>query len=315
MRADLLDRLTLVCPACTWKKGHPAALRLERGDAVGGEIRDGALRCVKCSEQYPILQGVAVLVVDGWRRVAAETQDVEDPVRLAGPHLLAHFGDLLPEGDRAGLRLGDCWPRLGELPVDGVAVDLACSLGRAVRGLARRAAFALGCESSFVTARLARSIAAAGRAPVRLVEEGTRSRTPEADLAALGGGDFEFVVADPDLPPVAPGRASLALAAHCLERQQDPQSLLRRADALLAPGGRLAVCSPWTFWEDTGPKGAWPVSEDAPVRETLARFLATLGHSLESDADLLLVLREHARLEQVVRPQLLVFRREGRPRG
>jgi uncharacterized protein YbaR (Trm112 family) len=308
VRADLLDRVLLVCPPCTWKRGHPAALRLERGDARDGEILDGALRCVRCSEPYPILQGVAVLVPDGWRRVAAETQEVEDPLVLAGPHLLAHFGDLLAEGDRAGLRLGDCWQRLAALEAPGLAVDLACSLGRAVLGLAKRAPFALGCESSFVTARLARSFAAAGRAPVRLVEEGANARVVEADLAPVLGGEFEFVVGDPDMPPVAPGRAGFVLAAHCLERQGDPAGFLRRADGLLDPGGRLAVCSPWSWWEEGAARLA-TLGGAAGSRAAVEGFVGGLGRRLLATEDLTLVLREHARLEQVVRPELLVFGR------
>ncbi|MCK6478740.1 MAG: hypothetical protein HUU06_02545 [Planctomycetaceae bacterium] len=309
MRPDLLDRVQLTCPDCTWRRGTPAALRLERSDGGAEEILEGALRCVKCGDRYPVVQGVAVLVPDGWRKVAQETGEVEDPLRALGPHLLAHYGDLLAEGERRDLHLGDFWRRLGDLPVEGLAVDLGASAGRAALGLSRRAGFTLALESSFLTARLCRGILRDGRAPVRLVEEGAFERVVEADLGGLLPGPLEVVVADPDRPPLPPGIAGLVLAANLLERQSDPAAFLERAAALAGPGGRLAVASPWTWWEEHAPRSRWIGGGVERTRDALVRILAERGFDLEREEDLLLVLREHARLEQVVRPRLVLARR------
>ena len=309
MQSDLLDRVQLTCPDCTWRKGAPAALRLERREGAGGEIRDGALQCVRCGDKYPIVDGVAVLVPDGWRKVAQETHEVEDPLALLGPHLLAHYGDLLPTADREGLDLGDCWPRLGDLPVEGLAVDLAASAGRAALGLSRRAGFTLAVEPSFVTARLTRSLLREGRAPVRIVEEGAFERTVEADLAPLRAGPLEVVVGDPERPPLPPGIAGLVLAAHLVERQPDPEAFLRRAASLAGAGGRFAVASPWSWWEEKVPRDRWLGGGVERSRDALVRVLGECGLAVEAEEDLRLVLREHARLEQVVRPHLVLARR------
>jgi SAM-dependent methyltransferase len=310
VRADLLDRVQLVCPSCTWKRETPAAVRIDRTDGGKTDIREGALKCVRCSEVYPIVQGVAVLASEGYRRVAQETAEVEDPLRLLGPHPLAHFGDLLPAADRAGLDLGDFWPRLSALPASGLAVDLSCSVGRAALGLSGRAAFTVGMDTSFVTVRLARSIAASGRAPVRVVEEGAFERTTEADTSGLGAGPLEFVVAEPDRPPLPPGIAGFVLAASLLERQGDPEGFVRRAASLLKPGGTLAVASPYTWWEEQVPREGWLGKGAERTRDALVALLGSLGHGILEEADLLLVLREHARLEQRARPHLVVSRRE-----
>ena len=299
MRADLLDRVQLVCPSCTWRRESPAAVRLDRTDGGKEEIRDGTLRCVRCRETYPIVQGVAILAAEGHRRVAQETHEVEDPLRLVGPHALAHYGDLLPPADREGLPLGDFWPRLAALPADGLAVDLSCSVGRATLGL----------DASFLTARLARDLAASGKAPVRVVAEGAFERTLEADVSPLLGGALEFVVAEPDLPPLPPGIAGFVLAANLIERQGDPEGFLRRSASLLAPGGSLAVASPYTWWEEHAPREAWIGRGEERTRDALVALLRSFGHEVEEEADLTLVLREHARLEQVVRPHLVRTRR------
>ena len=309
MRRDLLERVQLTCPDCTWGKEVPAALRLERGGGEGEEVREGSLRCVRCGDRYPIVDGVAVLVPDGWRKVAQETHEVEDPLRLLGPHLLSHYGDLLPEGERAGLGLGDFWRRLGDLPVEGLAGDLAASAGRAALGLSRRAGFTLAVEPSFVTARLARSILREGRAPVRIVEEGAFERVVEADLGALRPGPIEVVVGDPDRPPLPPGIAGLVLAANLVERQADPEAFLRRAASLAGAGGRFAVASPWSWWEEQVPRARWLGGGVERSRDALVRILGQCGFRVEIEEDLRLVLREHARLEQVARPLLVVGRR------
>ena len=309
MRADLLDRVQLVCPSCTWKQGSPAALRLDRGDpGPGGEIREGSLRCVRCGAGYPIVHGVAVLVPDGHRRVAQELAAVDDPLRSLGPHPLAHYADLIPEADRAGVALGDFWPRLAALPAKGLAVDLSCSAGRALLGLGGTAGFALGVESSFVAARVAREIAATGRASLRIVDEGTFVRTVEVAVPAPPAGRVEVVVADAERPPLAPGIAGLVLAANLLERQGDPAGFVKRAASLLAPGGTLAIASPFAWWEETVPREAWLGNGDERARDALVRLLGEIGHAVVEEADLVLVLRESARLEQIVRPHLVVSR-------
>jgi SAM-dependent methyltransferase len=309
MRPDLLDRVQLVCPSCTWKRESPAAVRLDRTDGGKDDIRDGTLKCVRCGEVYPIIQGVAMMAAEGHRRVAQETHEVEDPLRLVGPHPLAQYGDLLPVAERKGLAMGDFWPRLAALPASGLAVDLSCSVGRASLGISRSAAFTLAMDASFVTARLARSVAATGRVPLRIVEEGAFERIVQVDVSPLLGGAVEFVVAEPDRPPLPPGIAGFVLAANLLERQGDPEGFVRRAASLLAPGGSLAVASPYTWWEEHAPREAWIGKGVERSRDALVALLAGLGHTVEEEADLLLVLREHARLEQRVRPHLVRSKR------
>ncbi len=309
MRADLLDRVQLVCPDCTWNRGIPAAVRIDRTDGGTSDIREGTLKCVRCAEVYPIVQGVAMLASEGYRRVAQESAEVDDPLRLVGPHPLAHFGDLLAPGERLGITPGDFWARLAGLPAEGLAVDLSCSVGRAALGLSGRAAYTLAMDASFVTVRLARSIAASGRAPVRVVEEGAFERILEADTSGLGGGPLEFVVAEADRPPLPPDIAGFVLAANLLERQGDPEGFVRRSASLLRRGGTLAVASPYTWWEEQVPRDGWLGKGTERTRDALAALLRELGHEIVEEADLVLVLREHARLEQVARPHLVVSRR------
>jgi SAM-dependent methyltransferase len=248
---------------------------------------------------------------DGHRRVAQELAAVDDPLRSLGPHPLAQFGDLLPAADREGLRLGDFWPRLAALPAKGLAVDLSCSAGRALLGLGRTAGFALGIESSFVAARIARDVAAAGRAALRIVEEGAFAREAVAEVPLPPPGRVEVVVADPERPPLAPGIAGFVLAANLLERQGDPAGFVRRSASLLAPGGILAIASPFAWWEETVPREAWLGRGEERARDALLRLLREIGHEVVEEADLELVLRESARVEQIVRPHLVVSKSRG----
>ncbi len=84
---------------------------------------------------------------------------------------------------------------------------------------------------------------------------------------------------------------------------------MRRAASLLAPGGSLAVASPYTWWEEHAPREAWIGKGEVRTRDALVALLGELGHAVEEEADLVLILREHARLEQVARPHLVRSKR------
>jgi SAM-dependent methyltransferase len=186
-------------------------------------------------------------------------------------------------------------------------VDLDASVGRAALGLSASADLVLACGPSFVTARFARGLARRRSVTLRLVEEGDFAEDFEVDLGDLPAGDVEFVVADPECPPVAPQRAGLVLCANLLERQSEPPRLLDRCADLLAPGGLLALASPWAWWTRHKTEVSWPPGGRRSA-DAVLELLAARGHVLEERRDLELVLRDHARLEQHVRPELIVTR-------
>jgi SAM-dependent methyltransferase len=279
---------------------------VDRGDPVDGDLLDGELRCVTCRERYPVVQGVGILVPQGYRHVANETSEEQELLQLLVPHLLAHYGDLIEGNQRNSFTDSTFWRDLGALEASGVAVDLDASVGRAALGLSRSADLVLACEPSYVTARFARSMVRQGRTTVRLVDEGTFGEDFEVDVSPLLGGDVEFIVADPNRPPVAPQRANFVLAANLLERQPDPEGFLDRCNDILARDGRLALASPWSWWKQRKTEVTWP---EPGVRTADAVLERLAGHDVVERRDLHLVLRDHARLEQVLRPELLVTRK------
>ena len=63
MRLSHFRALTPICPVCRAHDGVDAAVAVhEVTDEAGGHILQGRLRCVRCTRDYPIIDGIPVLV-------------------------------------------------------------------------------------------------------------------------------------------------------------------------------------------------------------------------------------------------------------
>jgi methionine biosynthesis protein MetW len=127
-------------------------------------------------------------------------------------------------------------------------LDLGCAAGALGAGLTRRGAEVVGIELDPHYASVA-----AGR------------------LARVVNADVEQALARDDL-----GRFDCVVAADVLEHLVDPWAALRRAAALLEPGGTVVISLPnvrffETFWQ-LGVRGRWPRREQGIFDSTHLRW-------------------------------------------
>lgn len=218
--------------------------------------------------------------------------------RLLDEYLLFHYGDpaeVLPwecgPHDALGFPMRSVTALLDTTPRDR-ALDLGCAVGRSAFELSRfcREVVAVDYSHRFIAA--AETLRTAGSLLYSCCEEGARSRQLTA-RPPDGCHPERIAFEQGDAMNLRPGLGEFDLvhAANLLCRLPDPARLLRRLPSLVRPGGTLIITTPCTWLEEFTAPAHWPPGTTLDwLRESLAPHF-----SLEKQADLPFLIREHAR--------------------
>ena len=231
----------------------------------------------------------------------------EDP-KILSEYLLFHYGtaeEILPgnEGPRDAL----FFPVRSVtelLPPDQAqvnrALDVGCAVGRSAFELARVAGKVHAVDFSRAFIEAAQGVAAERAISFSYAVEGeitqpSTARVPEG----IDPHRIEFRVGDAMNLPVEWSNFDVVHAANLICRLPEPRRFLDRLPDLVAPGGTLLLCTPWSWLETFTPRDKWlgghaggPHSFDA-LQEILSPYF-----ELEFRKDLPFLIREHARKYQ-----------------
>jgi SAM-dependent methyltransferase/uncharacterized protein YbaR (Trm112 family) len=288
-RADLPELLPLICPAC---RRHS-----ERGLELSSLVLEGdKLRCQGCGREYPIIDGIPVLLRNPEPfALLGELDDPAAPVTAAAgpdgaplPHALAQLSSYLG-GYESGFE--ELAAKLRGRPRVARALELGCGVGRGLLDLADGAGLVVGLDRSGPMLRAANKLFQHGE--LRYFRRIIGRNYAQAIIRATPLRNVELLCGDALDPPFAPGTFGRVAALNLLDNVRSPRALLHHLHLLAAPDAELLLSSPYAWRDgivDEGERlgGADP---DQAVREELV----SLGWTIEDDCDVNWTLRHDAR--------------------
>lgn len=295
------ERADLRCPRCRSTEGS-ASIRWGRCSRKDGdEVLDGVLVCESCAGEFPVEEGVAIIL----RQPDVITYPGPPDPDL-GSYVWADFlatsnktpawcaatAPLIPDPPAVDLLL----PRLGR---SDRVLDMGCGVGGASFAVAEHADFVLGCDLRPGRVKLAIDLRRNGRATAAIRTEAPYTRELEVEVAAVDNADF--IVADALDPPLAPYDWSAVILNNLWDVVPRVDWLLGQTDALTKPGGWLLVTSPYQFASD-----AFVTPADPPA--DLRARLEHAGYTLTHEEERTWILRDSSRRHFVYRLDVIVAR-------
>jgi SAM-dependent methyltransferase len=241
---------------------------------------------VACQREYPIVDGIPLLVADIQRNIGATLLHMLlrsdlDPATLSalndagGPEseldrLLRHWShygadhwgdqdpDPFPRTPRAAPVVG-LWDRTLKVGFPlGTAIDLGCAVGRGTFHLASISSdLVLGLDLNFTMLRMAAQILRTGvaRYPVRRLGMvyGWREHAVQVGSAQR----VDFWMADAVALPFTSTSLGFVGSMNLIDCLADPGRHLLELGRVLAPGGILAMASPFDWAPHVTPVEAW----------------------------------------------------------
>ncbi|MFT6145630.1 MAG: SAM-dependent methyltransferase [Myxococcota bacterium] len=261
----------------------------EISDEDNAHIIAGRLRCSRCTRDYPIIDGIPVILANlrSWIPDHLDAITQRDDLSAsalallgegAGPgslfdtrrsHLSSygwgHWGDVAPEsvpghGVPGGLvtALNAGLSNLTE-PVTGIIIDSGCAVGRSAFELAKRYpdALVVGVDVSFSFLKVAAHALRTGtvRYPVRRVGIVYDEHTFTPPLP--GSERVDFWCADAQAFPVPAGTASMVTSLNVIDCVPSPRAHLEAIRDVLTLDGHAILATPFDWSPSATPMDEW----------------------------------------------------------
>jgi SAM-dependent methyltransferase/uncharacterized protein YbaR (Trm112 family) len=279
-----------VCPVCRGE-GESAPLLVDTVvQGTEAELLEGVIRCSRCRREYPVLDGIPMLVPTIRHHVQHNAaailyrDDLSSVVEsilgdCAGPgseydilrqHLSNycsdHWGDLDPQATEPERVSSGAIHRLLErvLPLNpeglgaGPVLDLGCSVGRSSFELAARTdGLVLGVDLNFSMLRVASRALRTGRIRYPRRRVGVVYDRREFDVDLVGSDRVDFWHCDVTALPFAEASFPQVLSLNLIDCLQDPRGHLVALRQVLRAGGTALLCTPFDWSTAATPMESW----------------------------------------------------------
>ena len=317
MKREHFERLKPVCPRCRRISGSETPLAI--GSVLQGKtgvITQGILLCsdVQCRSEYPIIDGIPI-IVDDLRTYVSQNilpvmwrSDLEPEIEsllgdCCGPssafnahrqnlssYTFDHYGDLDPdERDNAPLAPGSILNvarkslELAAPVVNGPILDIGCSVGRTTFELA--ACFdelVLGIDLGFDMLRTAARVLRQGVVSYPRRRVGMAYDRREFAVEPDGSGRVDFWACDATAIPFPVSSFSLAASFNVIDCVGSPLDHLQSIERVLIPGGQALLATPYDWSVTATPVESWlgghsQRSEKNGASETVLKSLLAGG--------------------------------------
>jgi SAM-dependent methyltransferase/uncharacterized protein YbaR (Trm112 family) len=303
LRKDILEKITLICPACRrLEKDAKVQHALEVKEVYHTEgqfILEGFLVCPndECGAKYPIVSGVPVIVKDLIKWWESEKKSFVKPTgfspkieaffniledaqisgfeqkALLGTYMDSHFGDS-EDFSRFGFQVTDkkhFRPMARQMiePENGIkyqkSIDIGCSVGGCTFETARFSYLSIGMDNYYPAVSTAAKIQRTGVAEYDRKRRGKFFERVSRKINAPQNA--LFLTADALDPPFEAEIFDLVASLNVIENVKVPLILLGQMNALLKTSGMLLFSSPYEWREDFCESGEWleNASMDSPT--------------------------------------------------
>lgn len=242
----------LICPACL---PDEIALNSDIARMENDDILSGKLSCKKCKRNFPIRDGVALLLADPQSYAVGGPSRYEEKETI-NRYLWSHYADLC--GHPATVETNSGWTGfLADRALS--AFDAGCAVGRLTFEMASRSEWAVGCDLSSNFIRVARQLARERRFLFTLPLEGNLRETFSFEFPeTLRSDNADFIVADAQAVPFAGSTFQQIASINLLDRVNYPLAHLYEMNRVAQKtGAAFLFADPFSWSPGSTPQERW----------------------------------------------------------
>jgi len=250
MKKLLVDFLT--CPSCLPVE---AGLKCLINEKYGEDILSGSLCCSQCNNNYPIQDGVAILLPVS-SEIDSRAPSKYESAMLVSSYLWAHYADILKDMDATAAY--EEWSALS-MDNSGISLDAGCAVGRFTFEMSNKSAFAVGIDNSHAFIKTARQLMISRQLAFSMPEEGLLKEERLIKLPETwDSSKVEFVVGDVQRLPFRRHSFSSIASLNLVDKIPSPLAHLREMNRVADESNtQFLISDPFSWSSDVAKEEAW----------------------------------------------------------
>jgi len=268
LRRTHFEALRPICPLCRGALAITSTIRESDGDVL-----EGILACGNCIREYPIIDGIPVIVgpIRAWLSANPLQVLLRDDL---SPEIESVIGDVLGPGSsfdtqrhHVGMYADDHYGggsaialldrALGDTP-EGPAIDTGCATGGTTFHVAQKTgAITVGVDLNFAMLRVASRALREGRLRYARRRVGLAFDRRDETIDAASREQVDFWCCDTAALPFPDATFAFAASINVLDCTPAPHETVAELARVLRPGGKTIISTPYDWSPTATPVEHW----------------------------------------------------------